>query len=274
MAELLGRVVRIAPSRLPVLITGETGTGKLTLARAIHSVSGRGPFMALSCADLADTAAEALLFGRQSARDGGGLLSQLAGGTLVLQNVEDLPGHLQPRLSRLLAEGAYVPLGGLRPVEVDLRVIATSQHEQPDRVLRADFYHRLSGAVVNLPPLRQRQDLLWLARGLIQSAARRRLEIAPEILRAIAQHGWPGNLRELQFLARRLALEATGGRLVSDPSVIGLVPAAPDADTSTEALLLSRMLRETKGNISACARQLGVDRTTVHRRLKRFGLRH
>ena len=277
MTDLLARAASVATSRLPILISGETGTGKLTLARAIHEASRRGPVVTLSCADLADPLSDAQLFGRLSARRlEPGLLAELEGGTLVLQNIDELPDRLQSRLSRLLSESSFVPLGGLRPVPVDLRVIATSQQGAAALIetgaLRADFCHRLCGATFALPRLAERQDLLWLADRMICQAAERRLDIPPEVMRALAAHPWPGNLRELGFLARRLAAFGTGGGVLSEIALAGLVTVPVRANPSSDALVLERMLRETRGNISACARRLGVDRSTVHRRIRRYGL--
>lgn len=282
MADLLARAASVAGSRLPILITGETGTGKLTLARALHQASHRAGVMVLSCADLADPESDAQLFGRLSGRKlEPGLLAELDGGTLILQNIDELPARLQSRLSRLLSESSFVPLGGLRPMPVDLRVIATSQIGADALIeqgrLRADFCHRLSGATFALPRLAERQDLLWLADAMICQAAERRLDIPPEVMRALAAHPWPGNLRELGFLARRLAALGAGSGLVPDGAFAGFSglagagaaarPAAP-----SDALVLERLLKETRGNVSACARRLGVDRSTIHRRIRRYGL--
>ncbi|AGT08088.1 sigma-54-dependent Fis family transcriptional regulator [Paracoccus aminophilus] len=271
MASLLARAAALAPSTLPVLIEGETGSGKLTLARAIHEVSGRRAFVTLSAAELSEPEAEAQLFGRIAARRvENGLLSELGGGTLVLQNVEDLPERVQTRLSRLLAEGGFVPLGGLRPVPVDLRIIATSQHGAAR--LRPDFYHRLCGGLLSLPRLAARQDLLWLARRMTESAAGQRLDLPPDIMRALAERDWPGNLRELGFVARALAGLVEGRSLPVAPALALLGPAQPKTGAPSEAALLAQMLEASGGNISLCARRLGVDRSTIHRRLRRYGL--
>ncbi|WP_312526966.1 sigma-54-dependent Fis family transcriptional regulator [Paracoccus sp. (in: a-proteobacteria)] len=329
ISALLARAAELASSRLPILVTGASGTGKLTLARKIHELSGRGPLLVLEAGDLGDANADAQLLGRMAARQNQpGLLSELQGGTLILRNVEDVPIRLQMRLSRLLAEGGYVPLGGLRPVPLDLRVIATSQlsssqlearvragqigaDHRPDHredyganqgaeiagsgshagkgpraagdprvsldprggaALRADFYYRLCGAILALPPLCERQDLLWLAEGMINQAAGRRIEIAPELLRALSQRPWSGNLRELGFVTRRLAASAVNGALSLEAGlgILGTDPTQPRA--TSEAMALAQMLALSGGNISLCARRLGVDRSTIHRRMRRFGL--
>ncbi len=295
MGDLLARAHEIAPSLLPILVTGATGTGKLTLARAIHQLSGRGPLMVLGAGDLAEESATLQLFGRIGGRrHEPGLLADLQGGTLILQNIEELPQRLQQRLSRLLAEGSYLPLGGLRPVALDLRVIATSQLGpdalMPDALpraassrdaasrdaaagpLRADFYHRLCGAILSLPRLCERQDLLWLASGMISKQAGRRVEIPPELLRALSEHGWGGNLRELGYVAQRLARLAQGGVIGLEAGLAALGPSSAPQAAPAEALALAQMLAASGGNISLCARRLGVDRSTIHRRLRRYGL--
>ncbi|MFN7053750.1 MAG: sigma-54-dependent Fis family transcriptional regulator, partial [Gemmobacter sp.] len=125
MAQVIGRAAALAPGQLPVLIEGETGSGKLTLARAIHDVARNGPFVVVSCAEMAE-GDEALLFGR---RQEDGLIAQARRGTLVLDKVEELPARLQARLLRLAAEGSYLPVGAMKPVAIDLRLIATSQKD-------------------------------------------------------------------------------------------------------------------------------------------------
>ncbi len=280
MAAVLAQAALLAPSRLPLVISGATGTGKLTLARRIHDVSGRGALHVLSCPELDDPEAEARLFGRQSARKSQtGLLASLEGGTLVLHNVDQLGERLRARLSRLLAEGSFLPLGALRPVPLDLRVIATSTLGASalageDR-LGAAFYHRLCGAHMALPMLAERQDLLWLAEGLTSRAAGAKITLPPELMRALPSRQWAGNLRELGFLAQRLAALAQAGRIAPEAALAALGPAAAGAPTTplpSEAAVLAQMLVASGGNISLCARRLGVDRTTIHRRIRRYGL--
>ena len=270
MDEVMAQAAALAPSHLPLLITGETGTGKLTLARAIHDASGRRQIAVLAAEDLADPEAEALLLGRGAKP---GLLSELDGGTLVLQNVEMLPLKLQPRLARLLAEGNFVPLGALRPIPINLRVIAASQRAPgalaSDGTLRPDFFHRLCGASLALPRLAERRDLIPLLERLLFKLGIR-AELPHELLRRLAEHPWPGNIRELNHLAARLAVEAKTGPVSAD----ALPAALTNRPTSTpsEAAILAQMLEASGGNVSLCARKMGVDRTTVHRRIRRYGL--
>lgn len=269
--ELLAQAAGLAPSRLPLLITGETGTGKLTLAKAIHDASGRRRCEVLACDDLCEPEAEALLLGRGTKP---GLLSELNGGTLVLQNIEVLPRKMQSRLSRLLAEGKFVPLGALRPVSLDLRIIAISQRPisqlAHDSALRTDFFHRLCGASFALPRLSERRDLIPLLERILFRLGTRS-ELPPELLRALAEHPWPGNIRELEHLASRLVVEAKAGPIAADTLSTALT--TRPAPAPSEAAVLAQMLEASGGNISLCARRLGVDRTTIHRRIRRYGLK-
>lgn len=275
MAQLIGRAAALAPGQLPVLIEGETGSGKLTLARAIHDAARSGPFVVVACAELAE-GDEALLFGRSDGRrQEEGLIAQARRGTLVLDKVDELPPRLQARLLRLAAEGSYLPVGAVRPLAVDLRLIATSQKdlaaEAAEGRFRRDLLHRLSGAVLRLPALRERRDLLWLADRALARAFGQPVLIPPEVLAPLAAHGWPGNLRELAHLAASLAAGAETAQITPEDLPEPLRTARPVGQAGGAALL-AQVLRDTGGNISAAARRLGVDRTTVHRQMRRYGL--
>lgn len=274
MALLLGRAAALAPGSLPVLIEGETGTGKLVLARAIHDCGRAGAFVAVPCAELAE-GDEALLFGRVTGRrQEEGLIAQAQRGTLVLDKVDELPPRFQARLLRLVAEGSYLPVGALRPVAADLRIIATCQGDLAQAVeagrFRRDLYHRLGGAVLRLPPLCDRRDLLWLADRLLARAFGCPVLLQADVAARLAAHPWPGNLRELALLATRLAAERTAATIRPED-----LPDSIRADAEGRrggAALLAQALRAADGNVSEAARQLGIDRTTAHRQIRRFGL--
>ena len=276
MSQLIGRAAALAPGQLPVLIEGETGSGKLTLARAIHDAARSGPFVVVACAELAE-GDEALLFGRSDGRrQDEGLIAQARRGTLVLDKVDELPPRLQARLLRLAAEGSYLPVGAVRPLAVDLRLIATSQKdlaaEAAEGRFRRDLLHRLSGALLRLPALRERRDLLWLADRALARAFGQPVLIPPEVLAPLAAHGWPGNLRELAHLAASLAAGAETAQITPEDLPEPLRAARSATGQTGGAALLAQVLRDTGGNISAAARRLGVDRTTVHRQMRRYGL--
>lgn len=263
MTALLQRAAGLAAGRLPLLITGESGTGKMTLARAIHAAGRAGPCITLPCAELAD-GDEALLFGRAEGRRAeAGLIAQAHRGTLILDKVTELPARMQGRLLRLLGEGGWLPVGALRPETAEVRVIATAQMDPMAAPgFRRDLAHRLAGAVLALPRLAARQDLLWLAGRMMGGS------FSPAAQACLARHDWPGNLHELDHLAAQLP---AGAEIELEDLPETLRRAGPAAPAG-EAALLRQILRDTGGNISEAARRLGVDRTTVHRRIRRLGL--
>lgn len=273
MELALGRAAALAASPLPLLIEGETGTGKLTLARAIHALAGKGPLVVLPCAGLAEEDG-ALLFGRAGER-GGGMIAEAGGGTLVLDKVEELPPGLQRRFLRLAAEDGALPVGGVRAAPLPLRIIATSQCDLGQAAaegrFRADLFHRLNGALIRLPALRHRQDLLWLAERAFAEAFATPTPLSVEVVEALSRYDWPGNLRELGYLARALAVTATGRAVL--PADVPRSAAHVPQHAEGEAAQLLRALEDSGGNISEAARRLGVNRSTIHRQMHRFGLK-
>ncbi|MFT3972719.1 MAG: sigma-54-dependent Fis family transcriptional regulator [Amaricoccus sp.] len=277
IAALQVRAAKLARTVLPILIQGETGTGKEFLARALHEASGRaGPFVAVNCAAIPEALIEAELFGHApgaftGAAPGGrkGLVEAAAGGTLFLDEIGDMPLALQARLLRVLAEGEVTPVGALRPRRVDLRVVSATHRDLPAQVragaLREDLYYRLSAATLALPPLRAREDFDWLADRLLGGRAR----LTPAARAALRARAWPGNLRELGNALAVAAALCDGG--VIDRADLPPEPGgAPALDGEAEAL--RAVLVRCRGNISEAARQLRVDRTTVHRRMRRLGV--
>lgn len=277
IAALQAKAAKLAPTALPILIQGETGTGKEFLARALHEASRRpGPFVAINCAAIPEGLIEAELFGHApgaftGAAPGGrkGLVEEAAGGTLFLDEIGDMPLALQARLLRVLAEGEVLPIGAVRARRVDLRVISASHRDLPARVragtLREDLYYRLSAATLALPPLRQREDFDWLTERLLDGRA----SLTPGARAALRARAWPGNLRELGNALAVAAALCDGGVIerADLPPEPGRAPALDD-----EAEALRAVLARCAGNVSEAARQLGVDRTTVHRRMRRLGV--
>lgn len=299
MRAVATRASRLADTGMSLLIHGETGTGKEHLAKAIHAASDRasGPFIALNCAAIPESLIESELFGHEpgaftgaSPRGRKGLFVAADGGTLFLDEIGDMPLALQARLLRVLAEREVTPVGRNRPVPVNIRVIAATHRDLTELVregrFRGDLYYRLNAAVLTLPPLRQRADLGWLIDRLLavrapEGAGPRR--ISPEALGALLAHGWPGNVRELINCLDYASAVSSGGMIgTSDLPDTLAVPAprhdlpVPDAfvageeDAMTGQLLGA--LRAWRWNVSAVARDLGVDRTTIHRRMRRLGI--
>ncbi|HVH02696.1 MAG TPA: sigma 54-interacting transcriptional regulator, partial [Amaricoccus sp.] len=239
-----------------------------------------GPFVAVNCAAIPESLIEAELFGHAvgaftGAAPGGrkGLVEAAAGGTLFLDEIGDMPLPLQARLLRVLSEGEVMPVGAARARQVDLRVISATHRDLAAAVaagsLREDLYYRLSAATLALPPLRAREDFDWITDRLLDGQAR----LAPAARAMLRARPWPGNLRELGNAVAVAVALCEGGVIeaVDLPAAPGRLP-APDAAPDTRAEALRAVLARCRGNVSEAARQLGVDRTTVHRRMRRLGV--
>lgn len=291
---LQARAARLAPTALPILIQGETGTGKEYLARALHEASGRGgAFVAVNCAALPEALIEAELFGHApgaftgaNPRGRKGLVEEADGGTLFLDEIGDMPLPLQARLLRVLSEGEILPVGATKARRVSVRVLSASHRDLAALArtggLREDLYYRLSAATLTLPPLRERADFDWLAQRILAgqeaslSPSGQGASLSPAALERLRAHDWPGNLRELgNALAVAAALCEGGVITPCDLPERLATPALPGpragrgGDPGAE---LAALLAECRGNVSEAARRLGVDRTTVHRRMRRAGL--
>ena len=214
-----------------------------------------------------------MLFGRVSGRRvEPGLIAAAHRGTLVLHRIEDLPPRTQARLLRLAAEGSYLPVGAVRPVPVELRLISTSLPDpEAGGRLRPDLLHRLGGARLRMPRLCDRQDRLGLAERLI-CGPEGRLTLAPEALAALAAHDWPGNLRELAHLGTTLRATLPDCRvdLADLPDRLRHSARSAPLRPLARGAVLAQVLRETGGNVSEAARRLGVNRSTVHRQIRRL----
>lgn len=291
MREVRDLIRRIAPLPGTVLIEGETGTGKELVARWLHALSTRrGEFVAVNCGAIAPELLESELFGHAKGaftsahqmREG--LFVSARGGTLYLDEISEMPFSLQVKLLRVLEEGALRPVGADHEVPVNVRVVASTQHELPalvrERRFREDLYFRLNVVQVNLPPLRDRlDDIAVLARHfmatLSQSLGVDSLPLETRNIGRLQQYHWPGNVRELKnFIERSLML--------GDLALDGLAPppAPPEEpqqvaeyplDWTLEEVKqhhMARVLRALDGNKSAAARRLGVSRKTLERRIR------
>ncbi|NYZ61350.1 nitrogen regulation protein NR(I) [Luteimonas deserti] len=256
MRELFRAIGRLAQAPVPVLVTGETGTGKELVARALHRESPRAarPFVALNTAAIPAELLESELFGHEAGAFTGaakrhiGRFEQANGGTLFLDEIGDMPASLQTRLLRVLAEDEFFRVGGRELIRVDVRLVAATHQDLERRVgdggFRADLLHRLDVVRLRLPPLRdRREDVPRLAERFLQAAAVR-LQAPPKQLgraaiQRLLEHDWPGNVRELQNLCWRLAVLAPGDRIaVADLDGLlpaGAAPAAPAVSADGEA---------------------------------------
>lgn len=301
---LLVLAARVAASDIPVLIEGPTGTGKEVLARFIHQASTRAdaPFVALNCAAMPEAMLEAMLFGhRKGAFTGAteaaeGFFRAAHGGTLLLDELGEMPIGLQAKLLRALQEGEVVPLGATQPVKVDVRVIACTNRCLADEIaagrFREDLYYRLNVFPLRLAALRERAgDIAPLAFAMLlrHGPAGRACWIADEALAKLTAHAWPGNVRELENVVRRALLLAGDEQTitpvhvvfdsavrpvgVSDSLVAVVSPATPDGRKlsaivrHTEAGAILDMLDRHGGNRLATAEALGISERTLRYRL-------
>ena len=298
LALEMTRAVRLLDADIPLLVQGETGTGKEVFARALHRRSTRSgaAFVAINCAALPENLIESELFGYApgaftgARREGSaGLLREADGGVLFLDEIGDMPLALQSRLLRVLQEREITPLGGGRTAPVDFALIAASHRDLRNAVetqtFRADLYYRIAQTTVRLAPLRERTDKKALIEQLWRSlgATAANMRLAADTLDALAAESWPGNFRQLVGVLRALVALGEPAATIDRGLLSGLLD-PPDATprqaavsvtasdlTSLDALILDatrQALATTGGNTAAAARRLGISRSTVYRRLR------
>ncbi|UTL78997.1 sigma-54-dependent Fis family transcriptional regulator [Pseudomonas putida] len=288
------RLRKVLDKDIAILLNGETGTGKEAFARALHQVSQRHakPFVALNCAAIPESLIESELFGYRAGSFTGasrkgmkGKLEQANGGTLFLDEIGDMPAHLQTRLLRVLAERELVPLGAETPVLLDIQVIsATHQDLQAmigEKRFREDLYYRLCGMRMRLPALRERSDRRELIDALLSGlSAGSGLRLSAEAHRCLLGHAWPGNVRQLLNALRQAVALAEGGviELADLPqelldSAAPVQPAALEQQVEDlQARHLLEVLKRERWNMSAAAQALGISRSTLYRKMKRYGI--
>ena len=295
LENVLRQAERFAAASTPLLLEGETGTGKDLLARAVHAAGPfhGGPFVPINCAALPRDILASELFGHADgaftgARRGGakGRFEQANGGVLFLDEIGDMPADLQPYLLRVLEEGAVWRLGEAVPRKIAVRVIAATNRPLAKNVglgrFRADLYHRLNVAALTLPPLRERRgDILPLVEHLLRDIAKTAppAQIAPEVLDVILRYDWPGNVRELRNCLERMVLLATGPVLGAEllPAAMQEQASSPCAAPSDSTIrdakrqMVLAAIRREGGNLSRAARSLGIARTTLYRHIRRCG---
>jgi transcriptional regulator of acetoin/glycerol metabolism len=294
LAHQIDVMARIAGSDVPVILSGETGTGKEVLARALHQLSGRrGPFVPVHCGGLAPSLIEAELFGHRrgafthAVHERPGYLRSADHGTLFLDEVGELPLPAQTTLLRALQERAVVPVGDATAIPVDLRVCAATHRDLQAMVaagsFREDLYARLMGVTIALPPLRERRCDLGLLIGALLRRQGATAALAPSAAYAMLRHGWPRNVRELERALVTAVALAGGDRIQLEhlpPEIAGpgepAPPPAPRADPDDDdpelrGRLVAALVAH-RGNVSAVAAALGKGREQVYRWARRFGI--
>ncbi len=297
MKAVVRTVERIAPSEVPVLITGESGTGKEVIADLIHAMSPRskGPMIKVNCAALPRELIESELFGAMkgaytgSHADREGLFRQADGGTLLLDELSEMPVDTQTKLLRVLQEREFRPVGGRVSYKIDCRIIAATNRKVEEAIrenkLREDLFYRISAITLALPPLRERrEDIIPMAMAFLKrfaAQAGRTIEgftaAASDRLR---NHDWPGNVRQLQNEIQRAVLIGEGIQVdLSDLSIGVAVTEPAAADEANLSLLegverntIMQTLKETGGNKVETARRLGIGRQTLYNKIKQYGI--
>ncbi len=289
------KALRVFERDVPLLVNGETGSGKEAFAKAVHLASQRADkaFVALNCAAIPESLIESELFGYRGgsftgARKEGmqGKLQQADGGTLFLDEIGDMPLALQTRLLRVLEDRLVVPLGG-EPQAVNVRIISATHRNLLERVqdgsFREDLYYRLNGLEVGLPPLRERSDKSQLLDFLLaQEANGESVALDPSARVALLAFAWPGNVRQLRTVLRTLVALCDGGRVGLEdlPVQIRQAPPVPVAQAKSmespledaERLALLTALQQQRWHMTHTAEQLGVSRNTLYRKLRRHGI--
>jgi DNA-binding NtrC family response regulator len=294
MKAVVRTIERIAPSDVSILITGESGTGKEVVADLIHNLSPRnkGPLIKINCAALPRELIESELFGSVKGAftganvDREGLFRHAEGGTLLLDEISEMPVDTQSKLLRILQEKEVRPVGGRSSYKTDCRIIAATNRETDDAIkagkLREDLYYRISAISVHLPPLRdRREDIMPLANAFLKrfdaQAGRNLTGFTPAAAEALRLHDWPGNVRQLQNEIQRAVLMCEGNMIDErDLSVTAgtLDKQSPDL-TLMEAMernAIVQMLKETSGNKLETAKRLGIGRQTLYNKIKMYGI--
>lgn len=282
-AVALGR--RAAAVDLPVLLHGESGTGKELLAQSIHSYGSRGPFVAVNCSAIPESLIESELFGyvphaftgasKQGSR---GKFVAAHQGTLFLDEIGDMPLRAQAALLRVLQEKCVYPVGAVKPIPVDVRIIAATHRNLPAEIeagrFRSDLYYRLKVISIELPPLRERSDLEVIARMMLIRMEYPETDLSAEVLRALHAYSWPGNLRELHNVLSQAAFLAEGGPICTEHLCIECREESAEALSlhQSDARAIIRAIQLADGNIKKAAQILGIGRTTLYRKMKLYNL--
>ena len=297
MLRICRTIEKVANTNASVMLLGESGTGKKVLARGLHQLSNRkdGKFVAINCAAIPENLLESELFGYErgaftgAAKTTPGKIETAHAGTLMLDEIGDMPMSLQAKLLRFLQERVVERVGGRQEIAVDVRVVCATHQNLTQCVkegrFREDLYYRLAEIVVEIPPLRARVgDAALLAHAFVRRFGqehRRNLTLADDALRAIEAHPWPGNIRELENCIKRATIMADGNQITADD--VGLMGAASDDVDRSLDLRVTREAAEQRAVLAALARAdgtiakaadlLGVSRPTLYDLMHRLGLK-
>ncbi len=301
MKKVKELVEKVAPTPARVLITGENGTGKELLARAIHSRSLRadGPFVEVNCAAIPNDLIESELFGHEKGAFTGaerrrlGKFERAHGGTLFLDEVGDMSPPAQAKVLRALETSSFERVGGQDLIRVDVRVIAATNRDLQDEQLqfRQDLFYRLNVIQIHLPALRERPEdieplfLHFLSRAAAEMGQPVK-EVDPEVLKILRRQNWPGNVRELRNLAERLAIVAAGDTIRTSDLPLATGGGSPgtlgddlfgcatfnEFKAASEAAFLQHKLREYGYNVSRTAEELGMQRSNLYKKIQKYGL--
>ncbi len=293
MVEVLELIQDVAPTDSAVLVTGETGTGKELVARAIHASSprGYGPFVVINCGAMSETLLESALFGHERGAFTGavsaqrGRLEMADGGTLFLDEVGEIPAKMQVDLLRVLEDGEFSRVGGTQPLTSDFRLICATHRDLPAMIqqgaFRADFFYRINVLEVRLPPLREREgDVQLLAEHFVQTLAAKLGKPVTGFdvgaMELLCGYGWPGNVRELKNVLERAVVICRDDRIgARELTFLASEPSEPSVRLSlrdAEIRHILQALQAEQWNITRAAAVLDIDRATLSRKIKRYGL--
>lgn len=297
MREVFSSIRKVANTEAPVLILGESGTGKELTALAIHRQSERksGPFVAINCGAIPENLLESELFGHEKGSFTGahtqraGRIESAAGGTLLLDEIGELPLNLQVKLLRFLQEQCIERIGGRKEIRVDARVIAATNSDLSKALkegkFREDLYYRLAVVVLRIPPLRERVgDVHLLAKAFLKKfgseSGKPRIKFAPGALLAVEKYSWPGNVRELENRIRRAVIMCEGMHVSAGDLELQEIEAVAASEPRTlkeareavERDLVERALRRHNGKIAAAAADLGISRPTFYELMEKLGI--
>ena len=296
MQDVYATIRKVSPSDIPVLVTGESGTGKELVARAVHRLSPRsnGPFVVINCGAIPENLLESELFGHEKGSFTGahaqrkGRIELAHRGTLFLDEIGELPLQLQVKLLRFLQDNIIERIGGRHPIAVDVRIVAATNRDLKDGMnqgtFREDLYFRLGVVTISLPPLREREgDIILLAKAFTDHFAgeynKKITRFTDRAAKALENHPWPGNIRELENRIKRAVVMAEGKRI--EPCDLELEEAAAsstrtvtlkEAREEIEKELVLQALSRNGGNLSKTASDLGVSRPTLYDLLEKYGI--